>query len=257
MPDSLWQQQDVCRRDEWLAGSGQQISRSGWKRKEIFLKPVCKICRGDTTLIKKQSRKPELRRLYWRCLNCDFIFMDDRFILTPEQEISIYENHENSIDDPEYVAYFSRFIEHAILNHKRTENPVCLDFGSGPEPVLAQILRQQFGWQADIYDKFYAADTTYIGKTYDLITSTEVAEHLDDPMHYFRLFKKLLNPGGILAVMTLLHPSDDEAFKRWFYIRDMSHISFYSRRTMQQIAADLDLDIVYCDGHRHITFAAR
>ncbi|MDW7657383.1 MAG: class I SAM-dependent methyltransferase [Bacillota bacterium] len=143
----------------------------------------------------------------------------------------------------------------AIVDHIDTVSVKCLDFGSGPEPVLAELLKREFDWSVDIYDKFYATDRVYEGNIYDLITSTEVAEHLDDPLHYFRLFKELLHQNGVLSIMTLFHPSSIEDFTNWFYINDRSHISFYTPKTMKVIADIVGLDVLYCDENRYITFS--
>ncbi|MDO9493204.1 methyltransferase domain-containing protein [Acetobacterium sp.] len=42
----------------------------------------------------------------------------------------------------------------------------------------------------------------YLGKKYDLLTATEVVEHLDDPLDYFSLFENLLKDDGVLSIMT-------------------------------------------------------
>ncbi|MDW7658578.1 MAG: class I SAM-dependent methyltransferase [Bacillota bacterium] len=175
--------------------------------------------------------------------------------MSPEKEFAEYENHENSVDDPEYVAYFRRFIDAAIRDYIAPGDIQCLDFGSGPEPVLAKVLERDFGWSVDIYDKFYATPKVYEGRQYDLVTATEVVEHFSDPLHYFRLFKKLLRPDGILSIMTQFHPAENEDFLNWFYIRDPSHIAFYAPKTMAVIAASLNLSILFCDDQRYITFA--
>ena len=74
-------------------------------------------------------------------------------------------------------------------------------------------------------------------------------------MEYFKLFTTLLKPQGILAVMTLFHQNDQEHFQDWFYIRDPSHISFFTRNTMEYIAKEVGLKIIYCDNSRYTTFA--
>jgi SAM-dependent methyltransferase len=185
---------------------------------------------------------------------CDFISLEDKCIISPEEELEVYERHENSIDDPRYVQFFMKFVNMAIIDHVERDEIECLDFGSGPEPVLAKLLRRQFDWQVDIYDKYYALEKIYKGNQYDLITSTEVAEHFDNPLRYFKLFKKLLRPDGLLSIMTLFHPSCDD-FYNWFYINDPTHISFYSAKTLGVISEIVGLDILYCDDHRYVTFS--
>lgn len=215
----------------------------------------CKICKRETERIEKHLRKRALSRFYRRCPYCEFIFLEKQFLISPEDEFQIYELHENNIDDPRYVEFFMKFIDAAIVDYMDIEDANCLDFGSGPEPVLAALLSRKFNWSVDLYDKFYASNKVFEGKRYDLITSTEVVEHLNDPVHYFQLFKDLLVPDGIISIMTLFHPANDEKFINWFYINDPSHISFYSPKTMGVIADLVGLNILYCDDTRYITLS--
>jgi SAM-dependent methyltransferase len=214
----------------------------------------CKICNSRTNRIERHFRKRAESRFYRHCPECDFVSLEEQHIITSEEEFEVYERHENSINDPRYVEFFMKFIDDAIIDHIEPNEIECLDFGSGPEPVLAELLENKFGWQVDIYDKFYSREKVYKDNTYDLITSTEVAEHLDDPLHYFRLFKRLLRPDGLLSIMTLFHPGSND-FANWFYINDPTHISFFSEKTMEVISEIIGLDILYCDNHRYVTFS--
>lgn len=213
----------------------------------------CKICQSQTRPIKRTFRKNKPSELYNHCPFCDFIFLQDEFLISDQEEFQVYQQHENFLGDPQYTAFFMKFVKQAILDYVKKDQPRCLDFGSGPQPVLAHLLEEKFGWSVDIYDKFYAPDKIYQGKVYDLITSTEVVEHLADPLFYFKLFKELLAPQGSLAIMTLFHTTCSE-FTEWFYINDPSHIAFYSKKTMQVIAELLDLKLLYCDDHRYVSF---
>ncbi len=118
--------------------------------------------------------------------------------------------------------------------------------GAGPGPVLAELLRKE-GFQTDIYDKYFAPEKVYLNKKYDLITATEVFEHLKDPLSTLKLLKKHLNANGILAIMTLFHQNDDEHFKQWWYRRDSTHISFYTPKTLQYMADLLGMKIILVD----------
>ena len=207
----------------------------------------CKICGSST----REIHHPMFGN-YHHCLVCDFISKDKDFIVTPKEEFEMYENHNNSIDDPRYVEFFYKFLNRAVFDYVG-EGKEGFDFGSGPSPVLAQILEEYHGYRMDIYDLFYATDKSYVGKRYDLITSTEVVEHLEDPMPYFKLFAELLKDDGILAIMTLFHIKDQEDFKEWHYIRDHTHISFYTRKTFEYIAKVVGLKIIYNNNERYIT----
>lgn len=208
----------------------------------------CKICGFETRTITVTKGCIT----YHYCDQCEFISKDLSCHVSEELELSIYDRHTNSIEDETYVAYFRNFINKAILKYS-SNGKTGLDFGSGPVPVLAELLKRDYGYEMDIYDKFYAPEKNYEGKTYDLVTSTEVVEHLDDPIEYFKLFKSLLKRDGILAIMTQFHPKDEAIFSGWHYRRDDSHISFYTPKTIKWIAEMVGLEVVFMDHHKNIT----
>lgn len=208
----------------------------------------CSLCGGKTRII-HHTRIAD----FHYCTNCEYIYKDERFHVSMEDALKIYNNHNNSIEDPRYVEFFYKFLYDAVFPYVN-EGKEGFDFGSGPSPVLAQILERDHGYEMDIYDLFYAPDKVYQGKRYDLVTTTEVVEHLKDPITVFRLLKDLLKADGTLAVMTLFHKNDEEYFKNWHYIRDLSHISFYTVKTLQFIADQTGLEMIHTDGTRYATF---
>lgn len=209
----------------------------------------CKICGFKT----REIRQKKFGITYYVCDQCEFISKDNNARISPKEELVIYSRHNNTIEDPRYVAYFVQFIEAAVMPYCKSGKK-GLDFGSGSSPVLAMILEKNYDFKMDIYDLFYAPEKIYENQKYDLVTSTEVVEHLPDPLTYFRQFKELLNDGGLLSIMTIFHPKDDAAFLNWHYMRDMSHISFYTPKTMAVIAEIIGLKIVYCNGQRFTSF---
>lgn len=208
----------------------------------------CKICGSDT----KTIYDGQFDIAYYNCVNCEFIQMDDSKTVDFKREREVYDLHNNTIEDEGYVNMFKDFIDKAVLPFASSGE--LLDFGSGPEPVLSQVIKRDTDFNVDHYDLHFQPVKVYEEKTYDVIVSTEVIEHLSDPLSYFKLFKKHLKPGGILAVMTLFHYNDEEAFKKWWYRRDETHISFFNKTTLSEIAVQLDLSILYCDEKRICTF---
>lgn len=209
----------------------------------------CKICGANTKIM----QHPKSGELYHFCEMCEFISKDEDEFISMEDELKIYNKHHNSIEDPKYVAYFYKFLNEAVFEYT-SEGKTGFDFGSGPSPVLAELLSRNHGYVMDIYDKFYSPLKTYKNKKYDLVTSTEVVEHLDNPILYFKLFKELLNEDGTLSVMTLFHQCDEEHFWNWNYIRDKSHISFYTPKTMEKIAQRIGLNMIFTNHVRYTTF---
>src|SRR3989339_1726616 len=170
--------------------------------------PLCKICSNKTQTIFDQ----QYNQNYYYCPCCEFIFLDEHKTISHEKEKTLYEFHNNNQENQGYVKMFQDFIAQAIRPYKN-QIKTALDFGSGPGPVLADLLRQE-GFDVDIYDKHFAPEKAYQNKKYDLITATEVFEHLTDPMETLKLLKSLLNENGIIAIMTLFHNNNEEDFKK-------------------------------------------
>lgn len=206
----------------------------------------CIICQKPTDSLKH----PNLFTKYHICTHCGFISKDKEFHLSASDEFSLYELHENSIEDENYVEFFEQFLQYAVFPFAEA-NKEALDFGSGPLPVLAQLMERDYGYKYTIYDKFYAPDTNYKNKKYDLITSTEVMEHIANPLPVFNELRNLLTDDGILAIMTLFATDN---FFGWHYLRDKTHVSIFTPKAMEIIGNKVGLEIIYCDNHRYTTF---
>ena len=213
---------------------------------------TCLVCKRVTTLWVIGKK----RTTYHYCSYCEFISKDVSHQISTEEEIKIYNYHNNSIEDASYVAYFNHFIETSISPYI-SDGKFGIDFGSGPSPVLAQLLMRDYGYAMDIYDLYYAPEKLYLGKKYDLVTCTEVIEHIPNPIAVFETFKDLLQTEGVLAVMTQFHTNNLDDFKVWHYIRDKSHISFFTPRTMKVIAEKIGLKIVHTNKRKYTTFKQR
>lgn len=208
----------------------------------------CKICSSATQFFECKN----LKASYHYCSNCEFISKDSKYILSEENELEIYNKHNNSIDDPRYVEFFYKFLNNAVfdfINHGKT----AFDFGSGPSPVLAQILERYHDYKVDIYDFFYSPEKIYLGKKYDLITCTEVMEHLSNPLDYFYIFRNLMKDDSLLSIMTLFHNNDENHFENWHYARDKTHISFFTNKTFEIIAEITGFEIVYSNNQRYLS----
>jgi len=209
----------------------------------------CKICGSDTESFYSDA----LDVTYHHCNNCEFIFKNRNELLNEKEELDRYLLHENSIEDEGYLNFFRKFLDKAVFKHDLIGSK-ALDFGSGPEPVLKHLLETEYNMEVDIYDLYFSPKKIYQNKEYDLIVSTEVVEHLIDPLKYFRLFKKHLKDGVHLAIMTLFHNNNKDRFLNWQYIHDPSHISFFSSTTMKYIAQTIELELTYVDDYRYTVF---
>jgi hypothetical protein len=174
-------------------------------------------------------------RAYWRCTSCEATFLDAAQRLTPNEERAHYALHENDPDDRDYRAFLSRLATPLLA--RLPAGQAGLDYGCGPGPALASMLRQA-GHDVSVYDPFFAPDRAVLTREYDFVTCTETVEHFHRPAEEFARFDALVRPGGWLGVMTCFQ-TDDTRFARWHYRRDPTHVVFYREATFRHIAAQL------------------
>ncbi len=197
---------------------------------------ACPLCNTN----QKLAFLPDKEREYYRCSCCDLIFVSRECYLSEYEEKARYDSHNNDPDDPRYRNFFKQLLTPllAIL----PSNSYGLDFGSGPGPTLSLML-EEYGHKVDLYDKFYAQNDAVFQNRYDFITATEVVEHLPNPLKDLEVLVKILQKGGILAIMTeIVFPQLD--FRNWYYKNDPSHVCFYSEKTFVYLANLLGLEIV-------------
>jgi len=198
----------------------------------------CKICNAKTTQIEDVKKN----LVYYRCRACGFVYLEESHRVSSTEEKRKYDQHNNSLENEGYVQMFEDFIELSIAPYLKKIQTV-LDFGSGPTPVFAELLKQR-GLEVDIYDLYYAPKRVYEGKSYDLITSTEVFEHLSKPLETLALLVGHLDTNGYIVLMTKFPPKGDKAFLDWWYRRDPTHISFFTPKSFEVMAQKVGLNVL-------------
>jgi len=206
----------------------------------------CPLCRtADGTAI----RTPD-GILYSRCNSCGCISRDPVHRVDAPTERNRYLLHENFPDDPGYRRWIQAFLDFAC-DPPLGPDARILDFGSGPNPVLAAML-ESAGYTVELQDRFFAPGRPE--GPFDLILALEVFEHLDDPAGELADLASRLAPGGRLAISTEFIPEGDEAFSAWAYRSDITHIVFFTDLALTRAAAAVGLDRVDGDGRRYIAF---
>ncbi len=198
---------------------------------------ACPLCLSAAVAQFFEDRK----RAYWRCSDCQLVFVPPRYWLNAIEEKTVYDQHENNVQDPGYRKFLSRLM--TPLLERLAAKQKGLDFGCGAGPALAVML-EELGHQVDLFDPFYANNPAVFQRRYDFICATEVAEHLQDPQKEFTRLFNLLKPDGWLGLMTKL-ANDDQDFSQWHYIRDPTHICFYSRRTFEYLAEHFRAELTF------------
>lgn len=199
---------------------------------ERFPCPVCRHGSIGPFMVVRQ-------RWYGRCARCDATVLHPEQLPRRDAERARYEQHNNDGSDPGYVSFLHKLLD--PLAARLSPGARVLDYGSGPAPVLAELMQQE-GYTVAVYDPFFAPDLAPLAQMYDAITCCEVAEHFHRPAEELDRLLTMLQPGGILAVMTEFQ-TEDARFANWYYRQDPTHVVFYRESTWRQLAADRTLTI--------------
>lgn len=206
----------------------------------------CPLC-GDESVGNIGPFFEDRYRVYLRCSNCQLVFVPECDWVTAEEEKAIYDLHENNAEDDGYRTFLSRLsnplLERLNQNPTGQHKQQGLDFGCGPGPTLSVMFEEQ-GKDMALYDHFYYNESSVLDSTYDFICATEVVEHLCRPNKEFTTLFSLLKQGGWMGIMTKL-VRDQQAFSKWHYIQDRTHICFYSRETFNYIAERFNADVEF------------
>lgn len=194
----------------------------------LLSSPSCPLC--DASESKPFYR--DRHRQYFRCGSCNLIHLPPAQHPSCEEERAEYDKHQNSPDDPNYRTFLGRLF--TPLLQRLTPQSQGLDFGCGPGPTLS-VMFEETGHSMSLYDPLYAPDVVVLARHYDFITATEVVEHLHEPGKELERLWTMLKPGGWLGIMTKL-ALDEDAFSRWHYKNDLTHVCFFSTETMSWLA---------------------
>lgn len=225
--------------------------------------PLCNFENNTANLVSQDGRT------FGKCDQCSLIYCDPSAHPTITHEQERYNNHQNTPENPGYRTFLSRAID-PVLEILRTDNHLsndinkgsenagngglhALDFGCGPGPVLSLILGEN-GIPCFNYDPIYFPN--WPESTFNLIFSTETFEHFHQPGETISQITDLLQPGGILCVMTEQW-TDVSRFSSWYYTRDDTHVCFYHTDTFQWICEKFGYKILSNDRKRVIILQKR
>ncbi len=210
---------------------------------------TCPVCEHSTYALYDK----EIDITHHVCKACGYTFKDPADHVGETKEKALYSNHQNTMENQGYVNMFKRFLDFAL--DEDTRGP-ALDFGSGPGPVLYELLKRE-GFESYHYDPYFHDEKRVFTRRYGLITSTEVFEHLSDPKQIITQLDDLLKTEGILAVMTSLRPVSDEAFLKWWYRRDRTHIGFFTEESFKRLAEGTNLELTKTNRNNYFLFEKR
>lgn len=229
----------------------------------------CPVCGADTWKFFKANNIPRsldagmfkitdstygITGELWRCQTCGFIKCSD---------VENAGDYYTKLEDAEYVETFDERLLQAegFLSIIRRYKPsgTLLDIGAGCGVLLWAAKR--LGYSAtgiepsaylcevgarrglDIRQGVFPEVT--LDKEFDVITITDVLEHVNDPALLIRDAMKQLRPDGILFVTT----PDSASFmarilgNRWWHYR-IAHIGYFNRRNLTMLLENAGLRIL-------------
>jgi pseudouridine kinase len=229
----------------------------------------CKFCGTDTVFpFSVVTKKHTIE--YLRCNFCDAISLSDKYFLSTAQQHERYKHHNNFLENLGYTQFLGDYLLKTFSFLPPFSVSAILDYGSGPNPALIQLLglvfeKQGEGNGAKIEASFRQCQNlescvTYLSallprlpkkeclfgwdpffaphsqkKQVPLVLCLEVAEHFEQPWDGFAGLADCCCVGGFVAVGTLPLPDSmiiPDDFKKWWYKDDRTHVSFYTEKAM-------------------------
>ncbi|MDD2634883.1 MAG: class I SAM-dependent methyltransferase [Bacteroidales bacterium] len=203
----------------------------------------CPLCHNQTSIFEQHKLT---HKIYFTCSICKLVFLSSDFYLDADKEKKRYALHQNNIESKDYVEFLNRIIKPSLSYIDKTMHG--LDYGCGPDSVLAKLLNLE-NINCDYYDPFFFPNP--LAKKYDFIFATECFEHFFSPSKALETISSHLKSGGFLSIMTEFNTNTDK-FLDWNYIKDPTHVCFYSLESFEYISQNFGFEMVYTDKTRCI-----
>jgi SAM-dependent methyltransferase len=182
------------------------------------------------------------RFLVLGCRSCDTLFTDRLPVEGEEEDYDCYYS-ESNLQVPEFIEKRLNEIVGLFANYRETGRLLDIGFGAGTLLDVAQDL----GWEASGVEVSLPAveqarsknldvrhgglrDASYPDNWFDVVTASEILEHLPEPVEDLREIVRILRPGGLFWATT---PSARAISFRlmnlnWSVISPPEHIQLYS-----------------------------
>ncbi|MBN1241427.1 MAG: methyltransferase domain-containing protein [Spirochaetales bacterium] len=195
-------------------------------------------CRACAAAFPADAPWTRARGVEWfRCPVCGHVRVERGAVPDAQTAEARYRLHRNDPADSGYRRFLASFVDRAVAPFAPPPARV-LDFGSGPEPALALILRER-GYRAEAWDPIFAPERRALAGRFALIAVHEVLEHVPYPYRLLSALARKLEVGGSIALRTRFPPERREDFGRWWYKEDPTHVGFFGPRAFAALAERL------------------
>jgi SAM-dependent methyltransferase len=186
---------------------------------------------------------------YHRCDECGFLFTAFFDDWTQEDFRRFIYNADYRLVDPEYAGIRPRLVaEHLARFMGGMVDARILDYGAGAGQFAERMAELGFP-HVTSYDPFSMPERPE-GR-FDIITCTEVLEHVPFPLPALQEMQALLNDGGCIILGETLQPPDIDAVRaNWWYVAPRNgHVSTFADRTLVAVAEQLGMIFHRGAGH--------
>lgn len=193
----------------------------------------CKICNNETVFFDSAMILNKYNVKYFRCPKCGTI--------QTEKPYWLEEAYSNAIADSDIGVITRNYINSENL--KRLFSILFsgvnsfLDYGGG-YGIFTRRMRDlgfDFEWYDQYCNNIFAKGHEKSKEHYDVITSFEMFEHLENPIE---TCKKIFSLADNLVFSTELLPDPNPKVNDWWYycVDHGQHIIFYTKESLQEIA---------------------
>jgi len=192
-----------------------------------------------------------------KCKRCGFLFLNP---IPTEKELRNYYDNLSGFEieplDRSPIEY-DKSAERLQLIEKIIKKGKLLDVGSGGSNFL--YIAKNKGWNTyslDIRQEVLRLLKKQGIKTiderkirngfFDVITLTQVLEHMAYPLRKLKFYRKKLRDGGIIVIEVPNIESLGAKFLRdkWYFIKNPDHISYFSRKTLSKFLEKAGFEII-------------
>lgn len=209
---------------------------------------ICKICNSESDLAFTSKLLNKYDVKYYKCKHCEYLFTEDPFWLNEAYERSI------NLSDTGLLMrnlYFSEILS-VVIYFYFNKDAAFLDYAGG-YGVFTRLMRDigfDFYWHdpytQNLFANGFEKDINDSTK-YELITAFEVFEHFINPKDEIAKMVKLSDTIVFSTELMLQQIPDPKSW--WYYAFDHGqHISFYSKKTMNYLAKQFEMNYYDVNG---------
>lgn len=232
--------------------------------------PLCRNSNAELIFSKKLSydneytnpHKLKTNYSHFKCIDCNFIFLPKPQSLDIEShydEVWIKScNYEEQSD--QLIELFTKRINQLKLNSgskildigcalgyslKAFSNCGFHAYGQDVSNYLIDVAKKQTDY--DVIKQTIEEKTSWSDEFFDVVTMSDVTEHLENPTFSFDEIRRILKPNGILSIHTLNYDGLGRHVdgSNWPLIMPPGHMSYFSAKTLKKFLSSHGFKILY------------